>query len=95
MQKLADLVCPAICSRAVGASDDLLEDEVNGLLVDPGDPTALVEAMLNIERRAPELVAMGEVSRTKAAPYKADAWAHMFRSFAEVLPARVGAAATS
>src|SRR5947208_16475040 len=58
-----------ICSDAVGAGHDLVEDEVNGLKFSSGDAKALAAAMERFIAQ-PELAAKwGEASRRKAADW--------------------------
>jgi glycosyltransferase involved in cell wall biosynthesis len=57
---------PIICSDRVGAGDELVEPEVNGLRFHSGDADSLFNAMRRFIE-APELIALwGEASRKKA-----------------------------
>jgi glycosyltransferase involved in cell wall biosynthesis len=66
---------PVICSRAVGATDDLVEENVNGFLVSSGDARGLAGRMHWVERNAHRLPAMGDASRALAARFEAENWA--------------------
>jgi len=75
---------PIICSDAVGAGHDLVEEEVNGLLFRAGDATALAERMRRF-LDVPELIDQwGEASRKKAQEWLPEAgaerWVEALRS---------------
>jgi glycosyltransferase involved in cell wall biosynthesis len=52
-----------IVGTNVGALPDLVEDELNGLLVPPGSPTALSQAIIRLLRNPEQLELMGERGR--------------------------------
>jgi len=56
---------PVVASR-IGGIVDLVEDNVNGLLVPPGDPAALAEAVLSLLRDGKRRVAMGKEGLKRA-----------------------------
>jgi glycosyltransferase involved in cell wall biosynthesis len=81
---------PVICSKVEGQRD-VLEDGVNGLLVPPGDPRALREAMEYLWER-PELCrSMGEAARARVEKFNSfDTWVHDVRSIVEDAVAEAG-----
>ena len=53
---------PVISTTAPGAVDDLVEDGRNGLLIEPGDVSALRAAMTRLEKEPSERIEMGRRS---------------------------------
>lgn len=71
---------PVICTTACGAAPHLVEDEVSGYLVAPGDAGALAQAMGRITALDPaELAAMREAGAVLAQRYSPRSWAAAFR----------------
>jgi len=62
---------PVVATR-VGGLAEVVEDGVTGRLVDPGDPDALVEAVIEVLSRREE---MGAAGRERAKRWHADAYA--------------------
>jgi glycosyltransferase involved in cell wall biosynthesis len=54
---------PCVASRLAGSTDTIIVDGDNGLLVPPGDPTALAEAMARVLREPEAAAAMGTAAR--------------------------------
>ena len=47
----------------LGPGSEVIEDKVNGLLVNPHDPEAIPEAVLNVFKNSEQMVAMGKNAR--------------------------------
>ncbi len=77
-----------ICSDAVGAAHDLIEDGVNGVTFRSGDGESLVAAMRRFAENPPLAVAWGAASRRKAGDWTPDAGA---AKWVEVIRATVSA----
>jgi glycosyltransferase involved in cell wall biosynthesis len=60
---------PIICSTAVGAGQDLVADDVNGLKCPPGDAEALSQAMARFIQQPDLARRWGAASRAKAAQW--------------------------
>jgi len=56
---------PIVASR-VGALPELVEDQVNGILVEPGQPAALAEAIARLAADPALRMTMGQASRVRA-----------------------------
>ncbi len=54
-----------IIASGVNVLKELIDNGVNGLLVPPGDATALAEAMLKLARQPAEILRMGKTARQK------------------------------
>jgi len=77
---------PVICSDAVGAGHDLVEEEANGLLFPAGNVAALTAAMERFAAKPALAQRWGAVSRAKAAAWSPDSGAEKWVSvFHEVL----------
>jgi len=72
---------PAICSDAVGAADDMIEDGTNGFIFKAGNANALARAMLVVSALGPAIREMGMASRVRAANYESNRWADHLISF--------------
>lgn len=72
---------PVICSRWAGAAE-LVEDDVNGYVVDPRDPEALRAAMARLADDADRVRAMGERARQTMKPHTPDHAAAFLRDVA-------------
>ena len=74
---------PVICSDAVGAGYDLVEEGVNGLLFPAGNAGALAECMERFAARPALAAEWGAASRAKADAWTpdrgAEKWAEVFR----------------
>jgi glycosyltransferase involved in cell wall biosynthesis len=74
---------PVICSDAVGAGYDLVEEEVNGLRFQAGDVGALTRCMERFVADAGLAARWGAASRVKAEAWVPDRgaakWAEVFR----------------
>ena len=66
---------PVILSRAAGCAADLVEQEWNGLLVPPGDVSALAVAMERLAGQPELCAAMGLNSRRHISHYSPAGWA--------------------
>lgn len=80
---------PVVCTEACGASEDLIEDGVNGYVIpapaDPGDLAAIFEQLEDMSARRRR--AMGERSRVAAKDYDAGRWAEKLHRWARELAA--------
>lgn len=75
---------PVICSTACGAAPYLVEDGVNGYLVEPGNAAELTEALQRFSSLEPaRRQQMGDMSSRLAARYTPERWASLFRERAE------------
>lgn len=72
---------PVICSRWAGAAE-LVEDDVNGYVVDPRDPESLKAAMARMVDDAERIRAMGEAARRTMEPHTPDHAAAFLRDVA-------------
>jgi glycosyltransferase involved in cell wall biosynthesis len=61
-----------VVATSVGGVPDLVSDGTTGLLVAPGDPGVLAEAMIRLARRPEARAAMGEAGRARSREYRAD-----------------------
>ena len=78
-----------VVATAVGAAPDLIEDGVHGLLVPPGDPGKLAEAMGRLLREPQMARRLGEAARRRARDrYSREAMVERFTDFYERLAAR-------
>jgi glycosyltransferase involved in cell wall biosynthesis len=80
---------PVVASRLPGATDVIVEDGANGLLVLPGDVTALAQALTRVLNDPSEAARMGMAARATiearySIPRAAEDWIAAYR---EVLPA--------
>ncbi|MFQ6130804.1 MAG: glycosyltransferase family 4 protein [Armatimonadota bacterium] len=55
----------AVVASAVGGCRDIVEDRVSGVLVPPGEPRAIANAVLSILRNPERLAALGEAGRRR------------------------------
>ena len=79
----------AVVATAVGAAPDLIEDGVHGLLVPPGDPGRLAEAINRLLRQPGLARRLGEAARRRACDrYSREAMVARFTDFYEGLGAR-------
>jgi glycosyltransferase involved in cell wall biosynthesis len=77
---------PIICSDAVGAGHDLVEDDVNGMKFPSGDVASLRRAMRRLIDRPDLIDQWGQASRAKAPAWQPDAGAAKWiAAFKEVL----------
>ena len=67
--KIAPIATP------VGGIPDILEDGDNGLLVPPGDPTALAAAIMRLASDDALRRRLGERARASVEPYSAEGYA--------------------
>lgn len=74
---------PIVATR-VGGIPELIEDGVNGILIDPETPTQLFDGIRRLSTPTPERVAMQRANREKAAEFSAsrmtDAYEALYRS---------------
>lgn len=77
---------PVVACRGT-AAEELVDDGINGLLVSPGDPVCLAEALATLLRDGDLCQRMGAVNRTTAAQY---APGHAARRFVEAVTPVVG-----
>lgn len=71
---------PVICSTACGAAPHLVEDGVNGYLVEPGNAADLAEAMIKCSEMSPaERDDMSRMSRILSCRYTPALWAALVR----------------
>jgi glycosyltransferase involved in cell wall biosynthesis len=81
---------PVICSTACGAAPYLVEDGVNGYLVEPGNAVELTETLHRYSHMEPSLrQQMGDMSSQLAARYTPERWASLFQDRAERAVARL------
>jgi glycosyltransferase involved in cell wall biosynthesis len=66
---------PVIASSVAGCTADLVEDSVNGVLVEPHDIPHLTLAMENLAKNPEMRLGMGRKSRERIDFYSPDAWA--------------------
>jgi glycosyltransferase involved in cell wall biosynthesis len=83
---------PLVATR-VGGLAEIVEDEVTGLLVPPGEPAALAEALLVLLRNPARAEAMGRAARSRALSFPGpdeitDQVARHYHAALEGLPAR-------
>src|SRR5690606_27458878 len=62
---------PIVASRA-GGIPEIVEDGVNGLLIPPGDPDALVQALVRLLDDPALCASMRSANRASAARYSSD-----------------------
>lgn len=80
---------PVICSTACGAGPYLVEDGVNGYLVEPGNAVELTEALRRYSAMEPSRrQQLGDMSSQLAARYTPERWASLFQERAERAVAR-------
>lgn len=72
---------PLICTNACGASDDLVRDYYNGLIVGANDAAALTRAMRWIHDHEQGLREIGERGRALAEPFAAVHWATRWHNY--------------
>jgi glycosyltransferase involved in cell wall biosynthesis len=72
---------PIICSSACGAADDLVKPGWNGMVIPPGEPERLADAMQWLHEHEQELPAMGARGREIARGFSAPAWAEKWHGF--------------
>ena len=73
---------PVVGSR-IGGIPDLVEDGVSGLLVDPGSPEALAQALETLAADRPRLEAMTrQLPAVKSIDEDAREWDEIYRSLA-------------
>ena len=81
---------PVVGSR-IGGIPDLVEDGVSGLLVDPGSPEALAEALEMLAADRPRLEAMArQLPAVKSIDEDAREWEAIYRSLASAHASRSG-----
>jgi glycosyltransferase involved in cell wall biosynthesis len=86
---------PVVCTRACGASTRLVLDGYNGVVVTPGDPTALAAALVRVHSAGDhERRAMGAASEALALQYSPQQWAERLLGRIPELRALVGLPAT-
>jgi colanic acid/amylovoran biosynthesis glycosyltransferase len=71
--------CAVVCSRVPGIVD-VVEDGVNGLLVEPGDATALADALAKLLADDELRIRLGDAARATSASYTVDAIAATYRA---------------
>ncbi len=72
---------PVICTTGCGASAHLVQDGQNGMLIEPGNPEQLGEAMWRFARLAPERRRrMGEIGAHLSLQYTPERWAETLMS---------------
>ena len=77
---------PVVWSR-IGGIPDLVEDGISGLLVDPGSPDALAQALEMLAADRPRLEAMAErLPAVKSIDEDAREWEEIYRSLASRTP---------
>jgi len=77
---------PVVGSR-IGGIPDLVEDGISGLLVDPGSPDALAQALEMLAADRPRLEAMAErLPAVKSIDEDAREWEEIYRSLASRTP---------
>jgi len=77
---------PVLCTKACGASDDLVRDRSNGLVVESGSAEALAGALCWIHEHHDRLPEMGRRGWALAEPFSAVAWADRWQRMLETLP---------
>jgi glycosyltransferase involved in cell wall biosynthesis len=65
---------PVIVSRVAGCASDLIQENWNGLLIEPKDISSLNSAMANLATRADLCASMGVNARQHIAQYSPGAW---------------------
>jgi glycosyltransferase involved in cell wall biosynthesis len=81
---------PVICTQACGASAEMVRDYHNGLIVPPGDPSALAAAFRWMHEHPDRMQAMGLASQRLAAPFCAQRWAENQHELAKRLCGQEG-----
>jgi len=66
---------PIIATSVAGCTPDLVEDGLNGFVVEPFDAQGLASAMITLATKAEIRVAMGRKSRERIELYSPDTWA--------------------
>lgn len=80
---------PLVCTEVCGAAVDLLRSYYNGIMVPPGDPTALAHALRWMHENHHRLRTFGQRSRHLAHPFSAEAWAErLYACFTTALNGR-------
>jgi glycosyltransferase involved in cell wall biosynthesis len=78
---------PILCSRACGASAEVVREGVTGHAFEVESVEAVTQAMLRVHH-APHMHALGSAAREAVRPYAADAWADGLLAFVNNLPGR-------
>ena len=85
---------PIVCTRACGASQDVVKD--NGIVCETGDDESLAQALLRIHRMADaERAEMGKRGKALAERYSCEAWATRVVAMSMRIKANEGAALCS